>query len=104
MEYWAEYRSIFANCTSKGLDLNKLHSLLNNLSIKYLENTFINFSTILIFSPRTFKLLYTNKLFFKFFIADKSWINFTLLNFIENTNGITKIYNNSEIFIFNISF
>ncbi|MHA1285360.1 MAG: hypothetical protein ACTSQP_22895 [Promethearchaeota archaeon] len=104
MEYWAEYRSIFANCTSKGLDLNKLHSLLNNLSIKYLENTFINFSTILIFSPRTFKLLYTNKLLDKFFIADKSWINFTLLNFIENTNGITKIYNNSEIFIFNISF
>lgn len=83
------YKVLFLSCGEQGLDIR---------FFKRLDN--YNYTDIiLILTPRFHKWLQLNSTRERG-IANPEWINQTLLEYIENTPSITKIYNNSEVYIY----
>ena len=101
---WNDFRNIFINCSEEGIDMEGLEDILKELNNDYLGGTAKIMNHLLIFTPRTHIIIQTNDLSYKYGHYDKSWINYTLLQYIENTTGIENIYYNEEVYIFSVNF
>lgn len=88
-----EYRSFYLSCGEQGLNT----SLIEKLTKHEQQNL------ILVITARFHKWIQTNSSQERG-VVDKIWLNHTLLEYIENTPWITKIYSNSEVYIYDFQY
>ena len=86
------YKEIFLSCGDQGLNITYFQNLENY------EYTNI----ILVLTPRFHKWIQTSS-FEERGIVDPKWMNITLLDYIDNSPYVRRIYNNSEVYVFSFN-